>query len=721
MALSIVVDHAQSRLTADELGVVASGMEWNGSVWSGTWIDPVTRTLMLRPRALDTEWYTTASGDYAKNGLADFVVGSGWEERTDQHWAGPWIARKDSATGGTAVSLASLGKNRGLVVSWFSYGSGDTFLQLKVGWSNGGSDSAGVALHFWTDGTVDVLKDGAVVGQGRISGSVGSDVRRHQVYEVVLVPMRGRELLVYSKSGRGFSHVFTDIDPEDADLTITPAEKYWFEVVAGGAQVQIAPLKFASSGFATSLETSLAEAPLAGESLVVFDNETLGSASDPFKVYGYPAFGPGIESMAVSLRELDGTTAFSPDWTAVDCRLRADLSGTDAGYSPFVFGGRVAFASQSGLTSSTGGTDVTGAVLACTLSVPDDASRVSLDLGLADPEALDTLVPGLVSVGNRPVLASIGATQVLDGFSSPGELDWEPTSEASRAVLEVRDAWKVLEASVFAERVPLDGLTFEEAVRFLVGRSGISDVVVTDSGLRLPFAAGAEAGDWSLLVEPGDSAGEWLQRLMDTFAGTWSYGFRPTTTGTQFFALADADLPSVPSVTLYGSTSEAVLVGGVPAESAHEAVFRNFRQTTLEPEATEVRVTGVDPLTGRPIQAVRTDYAAQDVTTAPGSRPANWLGEIRRFGLVDAGLTLSGAVESSCQELFDKLTRARVLAEYECGFLVDSLGVPLWRGDLVELYGFGTWRILSFGCRFESEAAGMVFRRGHYSVEKVSE
>ena len=719
MALSLIFDHAQERMTADRLGIVASGLEWNGSIWSGTWIDPVTHTLMLRPRPLEASWYTSSVGSYAKFGLADFELASGWEERSDQHWAGPWLALKDSATGGSLVSSADLGVNRGLYLAWFSYGSGDTFLQTKCGWSDSGDDSAGVAFHFWTDGTVDVLKDGAVVGQGRISGSIGSDVRRHQVFEVMLLPMRGRELLVYSKSGRGFVHLFSDIDLDDESPVITPAGKFWVEVSAGGGQLQVAPLQFSAEGFATSLKSSLVEAPLEGESFVEFDNEGLAGLAEPFKVFGHEAFGPATEAVSIGLVELDGSTEFEPDGERTDCRLRAELSSSDAGYTPFVFGGLVAFQSQSGLTDSVGGVEVVDSVLECALSVPDDPTRVTLDFMLADPEGLETVVPGLISIGNRPVIASLGEVKILDGYSSPGELDWHSTAEATTALVEVRDAWKVLESSVFAERVPLDGLKFSEAVSMLVGRSGVTDVVLSDPDFTLPFAVGAEAGEWGMMIEPGDSAGDWLERLMETFTSTWTWGFRPTLEGTQFYALEEADLPSAAALKLYGSVEDAVLVGGIAVEEAHEYVFRSFRQTVVEPEATEVRVTGVDPGTGRPIQAVRTDYDAQDVGALLGARPENWLGEIRRFGLVDPGLTRVSAVEQACHSLFAKMTRLRVLAEFSSSLLVGEDGLPLWRGDLVELDGFGLWRIRAFGCRFESEADGMRWRRGHYSVEKV--
>lgn len=716
MSLQIVCDHAQERMTADRLGIIAGGLDWNGSEWEGTWIDPLTDTLMLRPRPLDAEWFVSSTGAYSKLGLTSFSSTSGWEERRDQHWAGPWLGKKDSSTGGSLMTTAGYDKNRGFFVAWFSYGTGDTFLQFKCGWSDTGDDSAGVSLHFWTDGMVEIFRDGRRVGDGRISGATGN-VRRNQVFEAILLPMRGRELMVLSKAGHGFVHLFSELDPEDPDPEITPAGRFWFEVVSGGAQVQVAPLKFWESGYATTLATSFSEAPLAGELLEQFDNETLSAGLQPFKVYGSESFGPGTEAVDVSLVQLDGVTAFVADGEATDVRLRAELTSTNDGYTPFVYGAAVAFQRQTGLTDSAE-FDLSDLTLEAALSVPDDATRVTFDFEISDPLGAESFVPGLVRIGNKPILAKLDGQLLVDGSNGPASVDLGVNGEATTAVFEVRDAWKPLENSVFAERIALDGLLFEEAVRLLVGRSGVSGLSMSAGGGRLPFLVGERSGRWGLLIEPGDSAGDWLKRLLETFAATWTWGFRPTLSGTEFFALAPDDLPTTASRVLYGSVEDAELIGGYA--DGKLGVFRSFRQRVLEPEATEVRVTGVDPATGRPIQSVRIDGDAQTVGLPVDLRPLNWVGEIRRFGLVDAGLTRASTVDAVCDEVFLKMSQPRVLAEFESDFLVDAVGVPLWRGDVVELFGLGLWRIVSFGCQFGFEASGGVWRGARYSVELIS-
>ncbi len=302
MAVSLRIDHAQSRMVADRLTVAATGLELDGPVWGGTWIDPVTNTLMLRPVMLSDQWYVDSTGDHTKLGLANLIVGAGWEERADQHWSGPWVALKDSAVGGSAVTVTSFAKNQGMYLAWYSYGSGDSFLQLKCGWSDTGGDSAGVSLRFWTDGLCEVFKDGSLVGSGKVSGSRVRDVKRGQVFEVLLIPCRQRELLVVSKSGDGFSHVFEDILADDPSPTIVGAGKFWLATGSGGTQVQLAPMKFAASGHATSLQTSLMEAPIAGEPLLQFENDAWLASPAPYKVYGHPGFGGGSQGAVGSSR-----------------------------------------------------------------------------------------------------------------------------------------------------------------------------------------------------------------------------------------------------------------------------------------------------------------------------------------------------------------------------------------------------------------------------------
>ena len=73
----VTIDGAQARQARDRIGFSAGGDDFNtGSFFSDTYIDPLTSTLMLRPRPLYTAFYTGNTAPYDKLGLADFGLGA---------------------------------------------------------------------------------------------------------------------------------------------------------------------------------------------------------------------------------------------------------------------------------------------------------------------------------------------------------------------------------------------------------------------------------------------------------------------------------------------------------------------------------------------------------------------------------------------------------------------------------------------------------------------
>lgn len=721
MALSITFDHAQRRVIDDRISLVAGGLEFEGPYWSDTWIDPVTNTLMLRPYPLYDAWYTTDTGNYAKLTATDFSLsGTDWETRYDQHAKGPWLCRKDAATNGTAITSSAYAKNRGMYVSWFSYGAGEVFLQFRCGWNSSASTAGGVAIEVYSDGFCNVYKNGAVVASGKVSGSQTQNTRANQVYELLLIPCRHRELLIYSKSGDGFSVAFPDIDDDDADPTIVPAQKFWFEVVEGATQVMVAPLSFPTSGYATSVEMTFLEAPAVAEPLEEYENDAwVGAASpDTFKIYGHSAY-VGTQTAAAEMRTI-AHAAFTPDGTTKEVRLRVDLTTNNAGYTPFVYGAQMAYAGYTDLTDSTESFDATGSCMSASLSVSEDAGGVYADFEFINPDGLEADVAGLFSQSNRPIELLVGTQELLDGVGLPPRYDVQHNLAAEVISFEVRDKWKLLEDYIFAERVPIGGLTLVEALTFFAKRAGFeaTDITITASAFVLPEAGGAKAGEWNLLVEPGDTAADWIRRLMDDYAATWYYGIRPKAGGYEFYAEDTTDLGTTAGVTLYETSAEAVSIGLHAAGDAWQYVARAIEEAVLEPLANDVRITGYDPRTKRPIQSHKQDTASIDATTSPSLRPANWLGVQRKFGLADTTITTQAACDQACEISFDRLSVSRRMIEFKCGLLVDGItGVPLWRGDVVEIYNRAKVRINSFHVSFMLEDGTLQFREALYTGE----
>jgi len=200
----------------------------------------------------------------------------------------------------------------------------------------------------------------------------------------------------------------------------------------------------------------------------------------------------------------------------------------------------------------------------------------------------------------------------------------------------------------------------------------------------------------------------------------------PTLTGPVLKITSPSTLDDTPKAVLYSSRADA-LTGGVAEDDVWKALFRSYDEHRLEPEANDVRVTGRDPRTRLPIQAFYRDEASQTPSTAPASRPTNWVGEVRRFGWVDPALPSIGACDQAVSLLANRLTRSRLMAEFESEFLIDeATGVPLWKGDAVTLDGKGDYRILAISTRFVKEPSAAdsddwQWRPTRYLCEKLED
>ncbi len=714
MALaSFTLDHQQRRIAGDRLPLFAAGMDLNGFDFSDTWIDPITETLWLRPRPLYPDWNTSNAGEYVKLAKADYTLAAAgkWEDRHDQAFKGPWLSLKDSnAAAGerSAVTIASYSKNRGFYIAFFSFGEGSNFVQFECGWGATANYLLGTAVRFWSGGLVEVYRSGTKVGEGSLT-SKGSSASTQNlastVVDALLMPSRGRELLIVSRTrSGGFTTPLLDIDEADTDPTLVPAGNFWWNAPTGAAQIMCAPLRFATSGYATSIDLSFFEAPVPDDVLEKFDNETWLGGEQSYRVYGHPPY-VGTQTASVTIRKIDGTS-FVPDSSEKKAKLRVDLTSSDSGYSPSIYGIHAAYDIRTDLTDSSESVQIENYITSASFSVTAEPDGVTLDLEIKDPTTLqDDYAAKLLTVGNRPLDFSIGSNQILNGRTAPPVFTDAAVRESQRATIEVRDLWKALEQYMFVERFPLDGFNLSKAIRFLVKFCGIDSslVDVEDTTLQIPITPGNKAGDFNMLIEVGDNPAMWIKRLQQDFAGTWYYGFKPTTSGVGFFSKSPETIGTLPTVTLYETIEDAVDLGGYSEPDATYHVFRSFRETVLEPEANDVRVTGFDPRSRRPIQAHKPDSDSQNVKLKPSERPDNWLGDIRRTGLVDPALTTQALVDWACGKVYDRVTPVQYHCEFKAELILDDNGLPLWRGDPIELYGRGTYRIETFGSDLDHE------------------
>lgn len=701
MALQVHLDHAQKRVGDDQIGLFAINDDWLSSSMD-CWFEPVTKTVILRPYQLQDAWYTTATGVYAKLGLSDFGLGAGWEVRQDQHWKGPWIARTDASTNAPAILATTVTKNSGWFVSYFSYGSGDRFVQVRLGWNSTGAQSTGVVVEIWSDGQADVYKGGALVGSGELGRAAGNS-QAGSVQSVMLLPGRQRELLVLGVQS-GFSVVFSDILDTDTNPTITDAGKFFVNVLSGATQFQASRLRFPTSGTLLSEQMEWLEAPVASEPLSPWSNDPWPGGTQNYRVYGHQAF-VGTQSASLALRNASGAGAFVANGSNTLARLQLTLTTDNQNYTPFVYGGLVSYAGSVATTNSTEQTNITDHVVGtASLSVPNEADGVTFNMEIRDPAALT--ISALSTQVNRPVLLRFGTLPWFDGVGGQPTFVDSATAAGKRLAIEVFDRWNALETYTFRGPQPLDGVNFRTALLYLAERGGwnATECQVSTTSFNLPD--GTPSGGFSVVIEPGDTAADWVHKLIDTYAPDWIYGVRPhpTTGAAQFYALSPADIGTTPDATIYATIADAISIGGWMAAAAPYHVYWEVQTSVLQPLANDVRVTGQDARTGRPLAAHKRDLASMDPTTVPSSRPANWLGRQQPYGLIDPDINSQVAVNEATKVIFDRYSALTHMVEWRSDFLTYlSSGVPLWRGALVRLHGLGTYRIESFDGSFYGE------------------
>lgn len=729
MALEILFNHDQTRIDRDRLPLIAKGGEMELSIQrSGAWIEPSHDRVILEPYCLTDAWVTSNSGNYAKLALSSFTATGTWETRTHTGLiAGPWLAIADTSASGSLVTTTTYSKNRGFWVACHVYAQTKGVVVLQGGWNNSASSASGVSFSLYSDGTVIVYKDAVEFGRGKIG------IQKNGTAELMLLPYAHRELLVYSPDGEGqnqrgsaFSVLFDDIAEDAADPTITGATNFWLTVPSGGTQVMAAPLLFPTSGYVTSVKQSFIDPPLTTDVLEEWVNDSWVGAGPtyPYRVYGHPPYVGTASASAVAV-DWSGSS-FTANGTNIEARLKLTLTTSSSSYTPTVYGAQLAYAARFASTDDSEVFDATAYCLSASLSVPEDPAGVSLSLSFREPAALEADIPNFRRATNLPCKFSVDGVPVIDGRTNSPTWKRMPTDGSSTVEVEVRDGWKGAENYRYAEVLPLDDLQLTGVLIYLAAHCGIEDTAttITSDAFTLPMQTTGAVDGWSVLVETGDSPAQWLAQLIEDYAATWVQGLRPDGTGIEYFALSPADVGTTPVVTLWRSAADSFnpLLGN-HSTNPHKWVYRmGSTVETLEPEATEVRVSGYEAISGRLIQAYKVDSNAEDVTTAPSSRPVNWVGEKRRVGVENIAITQQSVCNSATELLYDRLTPTREMVEWEGSFLVEPITLrPLWRGDIVRLVGLGYYKIVSFGVEFEADHSEAQVFNARYVGEKVSD
>ncbi len=704
----VFLDHAQDRLRFGLTTFLAQGswpgvgdkraQGWDGATSSAdVYVDPVTFTLMLRPSSQKEAFYTSNAGDFAKLGVADFtgLTAASWEEN-DKTGVGGSKFLKAMGVNETGTTVADWPVNTSFAVSFFPYGDGSEAEVLRFGWRGTGASTytSGVALRLYSTGKALLYKDGDLVGEYSFTGTSSERKEQNRWVTLTCLAVRHRELLVVSDQGVGFSHLFTDLDEQDADPAILPDGKFWFFAPSPAvADVQVHRVKFSTSGVAYSVRGEFADAP----------HPDQGAHST--RIYG--SLGTG----AFSGEPVDWSLApFVPNGSTREVVAKVALTGSGT-RTPSVYGALVQYSGFTELTADAE-VDVTEHVTSLDMSVGETPDSTYFYVSLARLDDLEATlgVPNVRTQSDRPVKIMAGDVVLVDGRMSDLSCAYGMEPGLDVVQFTVRDAWDGLDLTVYRDPVPLDTVSMQPAVRLLATAGGhlTAYTDIEDPGFNVPGNGAGTAGEWNAVVEVGDRPGDWLKRIFDNYAGDWFFRFVPRADGVYFVAKSPESLESVPATSLWPHYEDAVAQlesEGLSPETAakHGAAraYRAYREVVVPNEATEVRVTGVEPRTGQPAyQAFFVDDAAEERATDPGARPDNWRGRKVVAGWVDTLLTSQALVEEAARFLSRKLTTRRVLAEWVCGYIEKPDGSPLWPGDAVAVEPNGTFRVTAVEASF---------------------
>lgn len=726
--ITLEVDHPQRRVTRDRLYVLAQGSEpsargervtgWDLPRSSGVWQDPITWTVILAPLPIKDTWAGLPAG--ASSGKLqisdlDFSAATGWKDMTVAGGAVGWLHKANAADAGeTLTTKTALAVNEGMYLAWHTHAGADDFWQVECGWGATAGTRA-VSLRFYVSGRVELWKAEQLVAEGTISGAAGAAGVQNQILGVMLIPARLRELLVVSTAGGGFAHVFEDLAGDGTVQTITPATKFWVRV-RGTVTIQIARLRYESSGHVVSPPLFFADPPP-------------GSVGAPTSEVFWSPSGTGTPGVTTSLRDAaDPSITFSPDGVKASARIRVNLTGGPA-TTPFLYAASMGFPGSTAVTANSP-TAVPWGTLS--LTVPDRPSGERWQFSVYNPAAL---VAGLDTRPERPARVTAGDSWLVDGRLRAVRLTRGIGAPDTQLSAELLSEWDQLAQYRFQERFPLDGLTWVDALELILTAAGVDagTALITDPGITLPLTAGKAAGEWSLYIEEGDTAADWIERLHEAFTPDWFFGFVPQASGRKVFRsrppYALASLAS--AMRFWRLNTDAI--AGMQAEGYtlaeatalhHQRTILSWSEQRIPPEATDVRVTGYDPATNRVLQAKYVDSAAEAPGTAVASRPANWVGEKRRFGYVEPMLTSQALVDSAADRLGRRLTPARTMVDVRAGMAFWPDGRPLWQGDAIRVDD-EYYVVLSFSTQFgiDDLDAGLRsrFHPTGYLIERVGD
>lgn len=688
----VTIDGAQARQARDRIGFSAGGDDFNtGSFFSDTYIDPLTSTLMLRPRPLYTAFYTSNTAPYDKLGLADFGLGATWKVADLTGVGGSkFLQGPTSALGTAVVTSATLAKNTGFYLGFFAYSDGSDYILAEFGYANSGSLTSETAFRLYSSGLLEVWRAGVKIAEGEVSGASSGNNVQNKLIHLMIIPCRRREILVISSEGQGVRAVMPDITEADTNPTITPATSFWVRMYKNFV-FQAAPLKYATSGYACSQPYNLAQAPPTGASLETYTNPAW--ASGVGRVYGDQSYRTGnTDAVVSSTTQTDGTTAFVANGTLDTLRMKAALTG-DGLSSPVVYGINGGYARTTANTDATESATLNDKWQRMSFECPETGGG-SVSFDVVNPAS--TSIVGVYSHANKPSLVKLGTTFVHEGMTEPVEFSRGSVAANDRITIKSNSRiTQLLKDYMFRERMVFDGLPISHAsndcvIRRLVDLVGGGTLDLETATVTAGEIAPAKCGEFSEVADIGENAWSYLSRVMQDYLGGWWYGEYPGASGVAFTTKSPTTINAAASkYTYYQTIADAISIGSKTSDEAWRFVYRQLRWHYINPEANEIVVTGFDPRIQQPVQAVKRASTSIDPTVKPSLRPTNWVGGTTRLGLINKGIASQTIANDAASLLYDRCSPSRTVTEITVELPVrsDVTGFPIWVTDKITLYG----------------------------------
>lgn len=712
-------------------GAKGGRLQWDMAKSAGVCVDPVTFSAMLQPVQLAAAWSTSSAAPYQRLLKADYTLGTpgSWVDKSYRFDGDNYLY--SLGVNEAATTHATWDRNRGFWFSFFPFALNDVVESLRIRMGN-------VGLSVYSDGSVQIFKPVAsmsdytaanLVGNGSIAtmdvehrsqdgrsqGATGANLAGVPT-DLMVLPWRGRELLVLSSRGGGFSFAFDDIKADAVDPTITTAGTMAWYVPYGQAMVQAAPLRYASSGTLVSTVQYLPEAP------------EIGAAAPTGKVYwDKPGYGVQTTPVASALNAA-GSGAFVPDGVTGTARVQVALTG-DGFNSPWVYGASLVWPATTQDTDSSEEVDIAGLIDQLSISVPESPSGVQVSMRLRNTDAALLLAAKIDTVANRPLEIDLDGHTVWYGRTQDPSFDWRLNGTADSLELEARDPWCAGERYQMLNPTPFDTTLLEDEFEELALMPGYAAAATDIDAFGLTLAPGGKAsrGDWRMIPEAGDSPTDWLERLARDYCDNAMMGWVPRAAGKTFRCKSARAMSTTPAFTLYADNDAAyaaLVAGGMGAaearQKAHRHVWRRMKEKVEAPLANTGRVWGFDPSIDRLIGCVWQDTPSRQPNTVPSVRPDNWRGEPVRVSVFDPALTDQAAVEYVAAIQRSRGLAQRRLAELECDLMLMADGMILWRGDCVRVQNWGIYRVLTFTAQLRCDARGWVWRPATYSLEYVA-